>query len=56
MGEHTGTHFDAPVHWVTGQHYADGYTDTIPVQRLLAPACVIDCTTKSWPTNASRWK
>jgi kynurenine formamidase len=46
MGEHTGTHFDAPVHWVTGQHYADGYTDTIPVQRLLAPACVIDCTSE----------
>ena len=44
MGEHTGTHFDAPVHWVTGQQYADGFTDTIPVQRFLAPACVIDCT------------
>jgi kynurenine formamidase len=44
MGEHTGTHFDAPVHWVTGQHYADGFTDTIPAQRLVAPACVIDCT------------
>src|SRR5258708_28651472 len=46
MGEHSGTHFDAPVHWVTGQHYVDGYTDTIPVQRLLAPACVIDCTSE----------
>ena len=44
MGEHTGTHFDAPVHWVTGQHYADGFTDTLPVQRFIAPACVIDCT------------
>ena len=44
MGEHTGTHFDAPVHWVTGQHYTDGFTDTIPVQRFLAPACVVDCT------------
>lgn len=42
MGEHTGTHFDAPVHWVTGQHYADGYTDTLPVQRFVAPAVVID--------------
>ncbi|WP_210484050.1 aldolase/citrate lyase family protein [Microvirga antarctica] len=42
-GEHTGTHFDAPVHWVTGQHHADGFTDTIPVQRLIAPAVVIDC-------------
>ena len=44
MGEHTGTHFDAPVHWVTGKDYADGFTDTIPPQRLVAPAVVIDCT------------
>ena len=43
MGEHTGTHFDAPVHWVSGKDFADGYTDTIPAQRLVAPACVIDC-------------
>ena len=42
-GEHTGTHFDAPAHWVTGQHYADGYTDTVSVQRFVAPAVVIDC-------------
>ena len=27
-GEHTGTHFDAPAHWVTGKDYADGFTDT----------------------------
>jgi kynurenine formamidase/2-keto-3-deoxy-L-rhamnonate aldolase RhmA len=43
-GEHTGTHFDAPAHWVSGRHYANGYTDTLPVQRLVAPAVVIDCT------------
>ena len=43
MGEHTGTHFDAPVHWVTGKDHVDGYTDTIPPQRLVAPAVVIDC-------------
>jgi kynurenine formamidase len=42
-GEHTGTHFDAPVHWISGRDHADGFTDTIPVQRLIAPACVIDC-------------
>src|SRR5579885_749316 len=41
-GEHTGTHFDAPVHWVTGKDYADNTTDTIPVEKFLAPACVID--------------
>jgi len=43
MGEHTGTHFDAPAHWVTGKDHADGFTDTIPAQRLVAPAVVIDC-------------
>jgi kynurenine formamidase len=42
-GEHTGTHFDAPAHWITGKDYADGCTDTIPAQRFVAPACVIDC-------------
>src|SRR5450432_4511872 len=41
-GEHTGTHFDAPVHWVTGKDYSDGATDTISVQRFVAPAVVID--------------
>lgn len=43
LGEHTGTHFDAPCHWVTGKDNAVGFTDTIPVQRLVAPAVVIDC-------------
>jgi kynurenine formamidase len=43
MGEHTGTHFDAPIHWVTGKDNKAGATDTIPVERFIAPACVIDC-------------
>lgn len=42
-GEHTGTHFDAPIHWVTGKDYRDGATDTVDPQRFVAPACVIDC-------------
>src|SRR5687768_11627579 len=42
-GEHTGTHFDAPIHWITGKDNRQGATDTIPPQRLVAPACVIDC-------------
>src|SRR5258707_186711 len=41
-GEHTGTHFDAPIHWVTGKDYPHNATDTIPVERFFAPACVID--------------
>ena len=43
LGEHTGTHFDAPVHWVTGKDLPDNTTDTIPVSRLVGPACVLDC-------------
>lgn len=41
-GEHTGTHFDAPVHWVSGKDYPQNKTDTIEVSRFIAPACVID--------------
>jgi kynurenine formamidase len=46
-GEHTGTHFDAPAHWITGKDFPDGYTDTVPVQRFVAPACVIDCSAEA---------
>lgn len=44
MGEHTGTHFDAPVHWITGKDLPDNRCDTIPARRFIGPACVIDCT------------
>lgn len=43
LGEHSGTHFDAPHHWLSGKDYADGYTDTLDAQRLVAPVNVIDC-------------
>jgi len=39
-GEHTGTHFDAPNHWVTGKDHAD--IASVPVARLIAPAAVLD--------------
>ena len=42
LGEHTGTHFDAPVHWITGRDFIDGTTDTIPVKNFVAPVVVID--------------
>jgi kynurenine formamidase len=42
MGEHTGTHFDAPVHWITGKDLPDNACDTIPAERFVGPACVID--------------
>ncbi len=42
LGEHTGTHFDAPAHWITGKDRANNTTDTIPVRQFVGPACVID--------------
>jgi kynurenine formamidase len=47
LGEHSGTHFDAPVHWITGKDYKDGTTDRIPVKNFVAPACVIDCSAET---------
>jgi isatin hydrolase len=44
MGEHTGTHFDAPVHWISGKDLPDNACDTIPAGRFVGPACVIDVT------------
>ena len=44
FGEHTGTHFDAPVHWITGRDLPNNTTDTIVPASFIAPACVIDCT------------
>jgi kynurenine formamidase len=46
-GEHTGTHFDAPIHWVTGKDHADNATHNIPVDRFIGPACVIDVATEA---------
>jgi isatin hydrolase len=46
MGEHTGTHFDAPVHWITGRELANNTTDTLPVRQFIGPACVIDISTE----------
>jgi kynurenine formamidase len=42
LGEHTGTHFDAPIHWITGKDLPDNACDTIPARRFVGPACVFD--------------
>jgi len=44
LGEHTGTHFDAPVHWITGKDLPNNTCETIPATRFVGPACVIDVT------------
>lgn len=47
MSEHTGTHFDAPVHWITGRDRANNTTDTIAPEDFIAPAVVIDCSAEA---------
>ena len=42
LGEHSGTHYDAPHHWITGKDYPDGSVDTIAPQNFVAPANVLD--------------
>ncbi len=45
LGEHTGTHLDAPVHWISGRDGQD--VASIPPDRLIGPAVVIDKTAES---------
>lgn len=40
LGEHTGTHFDAPIHWISGKDGED--VASVPGSRLTGPAIVID--------------
>jgi kynurenine formamidase len=44
-GEHTGTHFDAPIHWVSGRNAED--VSQVPAGRLVAPAVVLDFTAQA---------
>jgi kynurenine formamidase len=39
-GEHVGTHFDAPVHWITGRQGLD--VAQVPPAQLIGPAVVVD--------------
>ncbi len=49
LGEHTGTHVDAPIHWITGRDGAD--IGSIPPSQLIGPACVIDKTAETEEDN-----
>jgi kynurenine formamidase len=45
LGEHVGTHLDAPMHWFSGQDGED--VASIPLRRLVGPAVVIDKTAEA---------
>jgi kynurenine formamidase len=40
------THFDAPVHWVTGKDHPNNCVDTIDVREFIGPACVVDASSE----------
>lgn len=42
MSEHTGTHLDAPAHWISGKDLPDNTVDKLPLEKMIAPVCVID--------------
>ncbi|MBS7349962.1 MAG: cyclase family protein [Comamonas sp.] len=43
-GEHTGTHFDAPAHWITGKDHAANTVDTIDARNFIGAAVMVDAT------------
>lgn len=45
-GEHTGTHFDAPIHWISGKDLPNSSVDRIPPGQFIGPACVLDISAK----------
>ena len=47
LSEHTGTHFDAPVHWISGRDVPNGAVDEIDPSRFVGPVCVIDCSAEA---------
>jgi len=49
IGEHVGTHLDAPIHWVTGKDGND--VASVPATQLIGPACVIDKTAETEADN-----
>src|SRR5213592_2369551 len=46
-GEHTGTHFDAPIHWVSGKDLPNNSVDRLSARFFIGPACVLDITAES---------
>jgi kynurenine formamidase len=47
VSEHTGTHFDAPIHWITGKDLPNNAVDTVAPADFVAEAVVIDISDKA---------
>jgi arylformamidase len=49
LGAHTGTHIDAPLHFIKG----GTPVDKVPLERLVGPARVIDCSPEAMAIDAA---
>lgn len=49
LGSHTGTHLDAPLHFVEGGVAIDG----VPLETLVGPVRVVDCSASDGPITAT---
>jgi kynurenine formamidase len=47
LSEHTGTHFDAPSHWISGRDLPNNSVDEIKPENFVGPVVVIDCSAGS---------
>lgn len=45
--EHTGTHFDAPIHWISGRDLPSASVDAIAADSFIRPVYVLDFSTES---------
>jgi kynurenine formamidase len=43
LNEHTGTHFDAPSHWISGKDLPNNAVDEIAPENFVGTVVVIDC-------------
>lgn len=43
LSEHTGTHFDAPSHWISGRDLPSNSVDAIDPSAFVGPVVVLDC-------------
>jgi kynurenine formamidase len=51
-GEHTGTHFDAPAHWISGKDHANNTVDLIDSRNFLGRCSAAKA---SWPSPRRCW-
>ena len=50
LSEHTGTHFDAPIHWHSGKDLPNNAVVHLPVEHMIAPHASSIARAKRQPT------